>query len=440
VNIKSVSLFILGALTTLVVFTTQSTGYALDLKVLRLQPGSVYLFSVPMSLSDAELTFGDDTAAWHWDTKTQSWILNPKVEAGKSYFISSENKMDVILSGSTMTGHNNTILSISVGWNFIGVPFNQSVDLAKVGFRYDEKTYSLDDAVKAGLVYERIYQPDSSARFAWLTISDDSPSEELQPWIGYALFSAVDAQLVLLATGNFDQISQGKLGRGEGAGTGAPPPDFGSVPPTPPSTPTPPTDVAPPPSSGTPEPPSREPEPPIVVEPPDNRVNENPPTSEPPTPVPSGDKISIFKKYDSNKNGKLDDPEFFKITQDWLDDKYDNETFFVALDLWAEQRVVFSSGFGIRQTRVLAVATRSTHNAILFQAQGESVAGMMVQIFDLSGRTIVKQEVMGNKLVWNQRTATGISVPNGVYMYVATIRDASGKTIRTDVKKLSVVR
>ena len=87
----------------------------------------------------------------------------------------------------------------------------------------------------------------------------------------------------------------------------------------------------------------------------------------------------------------------------------------------------------------LAVTELRTYNApntVHFAVLGRGVEALRVQVFNLAGRVVFDPGfVAGNALSWDTHT-----VANGVYLYVATVRGYNGEVIRTEVRKLAVVR
>ena len=78
--------------------------------------------------------------------------------------------------------------------------------------------------------------------------------------------------------------------------------------------------------------------------------------------------------------------------------------------------------------------TYSENGTIRFAALGGAVQGMRVQVFNLSGRAVFQESVVGNELYW--RTS---AIANGVYLYIIEVETAAGTT-RSEVRKLAVVR
>ncbi len=85
-------------------------------------------------------------------------------------------------------------------------------------------------------------------------------------------------------------------------------------------------------------------------------------------------------------------------------------------------------------------ALSSSLREMTFEVQGRGIASLRVDIYDLNGRAIFTQESMGSRLTWNLRTQDGKILANGVYLYVVAVRGFNGEVIRSQVKKLVILR
>ena len=86
-------------------------------------------------------------------------------------------------------------------------------------------------------------------------------------------------------------------------------------------------------------------------------------------------------------------------------------------------------------TRLLA-----NGRALAFFAQSTQVNELNVEVFGLNGRNLYSATSASNSLVWRMIDNRGRPVANGVYLYVVTARDSAGRTVKSDVKKLVVMR
>ena len=89
---------------------------------------------------------------------------------------------------------------------------------------------------------------------------------------------------------------------------------------------------------------------------------------------------------------------------------------------------------------VIQVNNQIGSRSIEFRAQGQNSGVIGVQIYSLNGREVYAADEIGSSLKWNLRDKNSRPVANGVYFYVVTMRGPDGNLIRTDIKKLIVLR
>ena len=76
-----------------------------------------------------------------------------------------------------------------------------------------------------------------------------------------------------------------------------------------------------------------------------------------------------------------------------------------------------------------------------FAVQGAGIQSVQVEIYSLMGNQIFDSgESIGNRLVWRTQNDRGQLIANGVYLYQVTIRGVLGEVIRTEIKKLVILR
>ena len=85
-------------------------------------------------------------------------------------------------------------------------------------------------------------------------------------------------------------------------------------------------------------------------------------------------------------------------------------------------------------------ASRVGAKQVIFKAQGVGSTSIEVNIFSLRGQRIAHRSEHGNQLRWNMLTDLSRVVANGVYLYQITIRDSLGNVIRSEIRKLLVLR
>ncbi|MBI1730967.1 hypothetical protein HY229_00975 [Candidatus Acetothermia bacterium] len=74
-------------------------------------------------------------------------------------------------------------------------------------------------------------------------------------------------------------------------------------------------------------------------------------------------------------------------------------------------------------------------NQLVFKAKGKGIAGLRVQIFDLSGHLITEERVAGPVLMLQLHRR----LPNGVFIYTLTLEGPGGSMIRSEVKKFHLI-
>jgi nitrous oxidase accessory protein NosD len=76
-----------------------------------------------------------------------------------------------------------------------------------------------------------------------------------------------------------------------------------------------------------------------------------------------------------------------------------------------------------------------------FRVQGVGIDSLQVEVYDLSGQMVFRSDwTKGTTLSWNLLNGEGRPVANGVYLYVVTVKDVYGQAVRSEIKKLLVLR
>lgn len=92
----------------------------------------------------------------------------------------------------------------------------------------------------------------------------------------------------------------------------------------------------------------------------------------------------------------------------------------------------------------IAVSSNPVRNAnmVAFKVEGRGIESMQVEIFDLAGRQVFASGwvAVGNSFRWNLQSYRGAVVPNGVYLYIVNIRGVDGRFVRSEVRKLAILR
>jgi len=74
------------------------------------------------------------------------------------------------------------------------------------------------------------------------------------------------------------------------------------------------------------------------------------------------------------------------------------------------------------------------------EAQGEGIASVHLQLFDLSGRKLLDQSSVSNVLTLPAVTHSGQPLATGVYLYVVRVRGFDGQEYVSAVRKLVILR
>lgn len=105
---------------------------------------------------------------------------------------------------------------------------------------------------------------------------------------------------------------------------------------------------------------------------------------------------------------------------------------------------ISSAGIGGTASRVVplrvqSILTSSRPGGFEVRALGSGISSIEVKLFNLAGKQIISQEASGSRLTVRLQDALGRPLANGVYLYVVTVRGASGEIVRS-VRKLLVLR
>lgn len=74
------------------------------------------------------------------------------------------------------------------------------------------------------------------------------------------------------------------------------------------------------------------------------------------------------------------------------------------------------------------------------EVRGEGIESVQVQLFNLSGRKLIDQMSAGATLTVPLVNDEGQRLANGVYLYIVTVRGWDGQIIRSEIRKLAILR
>ena len=108
---------------------------------------------------------------------------------------------------------------------------------------------------------------------------------------------------------------------------------------------------------------------------------------------------------------------------------------------------VIQNQMALAQTSVVKSSTTpqpftlsKTYRSYVFESHQPATLEVKLEVFSLNGQPIYSDSISGNRLTWHMRTDSGRPVANGVYLYVVSTRDELGNILRSEVKKLLVMR
>jgi hypothetical protein len=80
------------------------------------------------------------------------------------------------------------------------------------------------------------------------------------------------------------------------------------------------------------------------------------------------------------------------------------------------------------------------NNQLYLVGGSGSIKSLRLELFDLSGRRLVDRTITGDQLVLPAVTDKGKLLANGVYLYILTVSGEQGQLIRTEIRKLVIMR
>ncbi len=147
-----------------------------------------------------------------------------------------------------------------------------------------------------------------------------------------------------------------------------------------------------------------------------------------------------LQRFDSNRNGVIDDAELMEAVDRWMSGAITDDQFPTVLNAWINGTAVPApSSASVASLPVVAVSTAPT-GAISFQAQSAQAVEIGVTIYDLNGEAVFRARSAGSQLSWRLRDEQGARVANGTYLYRVTTLGPQGNVTHSDVRRLTVMR
>ena len=92
------------------------------------------------------------------------------------------------------------------------------------------------------------------------------------------------------------------------------------------------------------------------------------------------------------------------------------------------------------QLKALSMRALAFGQGMKITAQGSGIAGLELAVYNLAGQQVATQQAAGNRLTFRALASNGQRLANGVYLYVVTIKGQDGSVIRSEVRKLVIMR
>lgn len=94
-----------------------------------------------------------------------------------------------------------------------------------------------------------------------------------------------------------------------------------------------------------------------------------------------------------------------------------------------------------RGSQALEVVLLRRPQGLEVRPAGVPAAHLRLEVYDLSGHRVFDSgKVAGNRLTWDLRDDPGRLLANGIYLYRVTVRTLDGRILRSEVKKLAILR
>ena len=156
-------------------------------------------------------------------------------------------------------------------------------------------------------------------------------------------------------------------------------------------------------------------------------------------PTESNDRSGLAR-YDANGNGIIDDAEFLDALDRWVGGSLSDSTLFELMDAWIAGSRVSAATAQPRPLTTDALTVSAQSDRIVFAAHGADVRSVRVEVFNAGGERVFSDRSLTGRLAWSKTTNTNERLANGVYFYVVQLTDSHGRSVRTEVKTLVLLR
>jgi hypothetical protein len=124
---------------------------------------------------------------WNFGMKDSGMLNVTRFEAGKGYLIDSADNFTIVIAGKPVDLPYR--LDLHQGWNMIGLPVNNTMDLNNITVNAEHKRYTYPEAVKKGLVSAFVWKYDNQG---WTHLGEN---ENLETGRAYLVESMGEAKL-----------------------------------------------------------------------------------------------------------------------------------------------------------------------------------------------------------------------------------------------------
>jgi hypothetical protein len=99
-----------------------------------------------------------------------------------------------------------------------------------------------------------------------------------------------------------------------------------------------------------------------------------------------------------------------------------------------------ASALALESLQVDAITLAQGNNGFTLAVNGQGVASTQLQIYNLAGGLVLDKEAIGNALQFQAMDSSGQALANGIYLYVVTVKGYDGTVIKSEVRKLVILR
>jgi len=98
-----------------------------------------------------------------------------------------------------------------------------------------------------------------------------------------------------------------------------------------------------------------------------------------------------------------------------------------------------AASFGIDHLHS-SIYTIAGQNFLEISAQNREIKAISVEIYSLGGASVLHRDVESDRMVIELSDRHGEPLPNGLYLYVLTLQNATGEYWKSTLKKLIIRR